>query len=128
MATRRDGSMSNSFCIACLLLIPLIFITLHAEQFSDAQVTITPGIDDEPEPEPEAEPIQQPNSGPGKVFQALDYAHFVPLTNSPGNQVKLMLNYSVADPAYVGELMSGSMKVYAANNDSLIRIPPCLIL
>jgi hypothetical protein len=100
----------------------LIFITLPAEQFSDAQVTITPGIDDEPEPESESEPVQQPAGGTGSVFQALDYAHFVPLTNSPGNQVKLMLNYSVADPAFVGELMSGSMKVYAANNNSLIRI------
>ena len=117
MSTFGNSSISSS----CLLLMALIFIALPAEQFSDAQITITPGIDDEPEPEPE--PVQQPaGGGSGSVFQALDYAHFIPLTNSPGNQVKLMRDYSVADPTFVGELMSGSMKVYAANNNSLIRI------
>ena len=62
----------------------LIFIALPAEQSSDAQVKITPGIDDKPEIEPEPEPVQQPARGSGSVFQTLDHAHFVPLTNSPG--------------------------------------------
>ncbi|MGC1132597.1 MAG: hypothetical protein WA941_07230 [Nitrososphaeraceae archaeon] len=96
-----------------------IVLILSSNQVLDAQVIITPGIDDEPEPEPE--PVQQPNSGAAKVFQELDYAHFIPLTNSPGNQIKLMLDYSVVDPSFIGQPMSGSMEVYATHNNSLIR-------
>ena len=111
MPALRDNSI---FCISCLLSIVLI---LSSNQVVDAQVIITPGIDDEPEPEP----FQQPNSGAAKVFQELDYAHFIPLTNSPGDQIKLMLDYSVVDPSFIGQPMSGSMEVYATHNNSLIR-------
>ncbi|MGB7883558.1 MAG: hypothetical protein WBL44_12580 [Nitrososphaeraceae archaeon] len=109
--------MSNSFFIFCISLIIFFLTDLNAMRFVNAQVTITPGIDDEPEPEP----VQQPSSGSDKMFQALDSAHFIPLTNSPGNQIKLMIDYSVVDPTFVGELMTGTMEVYAANNNSLIR-------
>jgi len=118
MPTFGDKLMSNSF-IFCISLIILFLTDLNAMRFVNAQVTITPGIDDEPEPEPE--PVQQPSSGSDKMFQALDSAHFIPLTNSPGNQIKLMIDYSVVDPTFVGELMTGTMEVYAANNNSLIR-------
>jgi hypothetical protein len=47
MLTLKHSSISSSFCISCFLLVALIFITLPAEQFSDAQVTITLGVDDE---------------------------------------------------------------------------------
>jgi len=120
MPTFGDKLMSNSF-IFCISLIILFLTDLNAMRFVNAQVTITPGIDDEPEPEPEPEPVQQPSSGSDKMFQALDSAHFIPLTNSPGNQIKLMIDYSVVDPTFVGELMTGTMEVYAANNNSLIR-------
>lgn len=127
MSKAGDYVMSISFFIFCILFLILIWNDVPADRFADAQVTITPGTDEEPEPEaepeaePEPEPVQQPSSGPDKIFQALDSAHFIPLTNSPGNQIKLMLDYSVVDPTFVGELMSGTMEVYAANNNSLIR-------
>jgi len=119
MSKVGDDMMSISFFIFCILFLILIWNDVPAARFADAQVTITPGTDEDPEPEPE--PVQQPSSGPDKIFQALDSAHFIPLTNSPGNQIKLMLDYSVVDPTFVGELMSGTMEVYAANNNSLIR-------
>ncbi|HET6730488.1 MAG TPA: hypothetical protein VFH04_02705 [Nitrososphaeraceae archaeon] len=78
---------------------------------------MTQGIDDESEPEP----FQQPNSGAAKVFQELDYVHVISLSNSPGNQIKLMLDYSVVDPSFIGQPMSGSMEVYATHNNPLIR-------
>ncbi|MGH9965509.1 MAG: hypothetical protein ACRD5E_11870 [Nitrososphaeraceae archaeon] len=96
---------------------------MSSDRFVDAQVTITPGIGDEPElePEPEVEPVQQPGNESGEIFQILDYAHFIPLTNSPGNQVKIGLDYTVVDPSFVGQPMSGIMEVFAAYNNSLIR-------
>ena len=94
-----------------------IHLAVLALQYGIDKVLLS--SDDEPEPEPE--PVQQPSSGSDKMFQALDSAHFIPLTNSPGNQIKLMIDYSVVDPTFVGELMTGTMEVYAANNNSLIR-------
>lgn len=110
----------SSFQVIYILFTIICLTTVSSDHFVDAQVTITPGVDDEPEPEPE--PPQQPSSsGSGRIFQALDYAHFIPLTNSPGNQVKLELDYTVVDPSFVGQPMSGIMEVFAANNNSLIR-------
>lgn len=53
------------------------------------------------------------------VSQRLDYAHFVPLTNSPGNQVKLLLNYSSLDPSMTNAPINAVMEVYAANQTLL---------
>lgn len=54
------------------------------------------------------------------LSQRLDYAHFIPLTNSPGNQVKLLINYSSQDPSITNTPMNAVMEIYGANQ-SLIR-------
>lgn len=60
---------------------------------------------------------------PNSVSQTLNYSHFVPLSplsNSPGNQVKLLLNYNVTESSLIDNPINAIMEVYAANQ-SLIR-------
>jgi hypothetical protein len=86
-----------------------------------------PETETEPEPETETEPgsqelqSQQTTPGPQRISQALDYAHFIPLTNSPGNQIKLIVNYTLEDSSFINEPMNAVMEVYSSNQ-SLIRI------
>ena len=61
----------------------------------------------------------EPDYSSDSVSQSLDYAHFVPLTNSPGNQVKLLLNYSSLDPSMTHAPVNAVMEVYAANQTLL---------
>jgi hypothetical protein len=107
--------------------------------YANAQVTIIPGTEEESAPEPEApapapepeapapEPAspetQSQTTSPGQqiISQQLEYAHFTPLTNSPGNQVKLIVNYTVDDSSFLNEPMNAVMEVFSANQ-SLIRI------
>jgi hypothetical protein len=62
----------------------------------------------------------EPDYSSNSVSQRLDYGHFVPLTNSPGNQVKLLLNYSSLDPSMTDAPINAVMEVYAAN-ETLLR-------
>lgn len=55
------------------------------------------------------------------ISQRLAYAHFTPLTDSPGNQVKLILNYSVNYPSVVGKQINAIMEITSATNMSLVR-------
>ena len=61
----------------------------------------------------------EPDYSNNSVSQRLDYAHFVPLTNGPGNQVKLLLNYSSLDPSMTDAPINAVMEVYAANQTLL---------
>lgn len=61
----------------------------------------------------------EPDYSSNSVSQILDYAQFVPLTNSPGNQVKLLLNYSSLDPSMTNAPINAVMEVYAANQTLL---------
>jgi hypothetical protein len=61
----------------------------------------------------------EPDYSTNSVSQSLDYAHFVPLTNSPGNQVKLLLNYSSLDPSMANAPVNAVMEVYAPNQTLL---------
>lgn len=61
----------------------------------------------------------EPDYSTNSVSQKLDYAHFVPLINSPGNQVKLLLNYSSLDPSMANAPVNAVMEVYAANQTLL---------
>lgn len=64
-------------------------------------------------------PIYSPDS----VSQTLNYSHFVPLSplsNSPGNQIKLLLNYNVTESTLIDNPINAIMEVYAANQ-SLVR-------
>lgn len=139
---KASGSIWNSFQITVILLTIVIFSSGASLEFARAQITIIPGIDEEElepeaeeelepetqEPGPEAElgPSQQPQSqqtasGPQRISQELDYAHFIPLTNSPGNQVKLILNYTSDDSSIINEPINAVMEVYSTNQ-SLIKI------
>jgi hypothetical protein len=61
----------------------------------------------------------EPDYSSNSVSQRLNYAHYVPLTNSPGNQVKLLLNYSSLDPSMTDAPINAVMEVYAANQTLL---------
>ncbi|MGH9974526.1 MAG: hypothetical protein ACRD8Z_01645 [Nitrososphaeraceae archaeon] len=64
-----------------------------------------------------------PRYSPNSVSQTLNYSHFVPLSpisNSPGNQIKLLLNYNVTESSIIDNPINAIMEVYAANQ-SLIR-------
>jgi hypothetical protein len=109
--------------------------------YANAQVTIIPGTEEEPSPEPEApapapepeapapapEPAspetQSQTTSPGQqiISQQLEYAHFTPLTNSPGNQVKLIVNYTLDDSSFINKPMNAVMEVFSTNQ-SLVRI------
>ena len=64
-----------------------------------------------------------PKYSPNSVSQTLNYSHFIPLSplsNSPGNQVKLLLNYNVTESSLIDNPINAIMEVYASNQ-SLIR-------
>lgn len=64
-----------------------------------------------------------PKYSPNSISQSLNYSHFVPLSpisNSPGNQVKLLLDYNVTESSLIDNPINAIMEVYAANQ-SLIR-------
>jgi len=119
--------------ITCMLAILIFLIGPFSERYAEGQPTISPetnvGSQEQPEaePEPNAEPNpeqmqpQQSTLGVKRMSQILDYAHFIPLTNSPGNQVKLLLNYTVDDSTLIGKPINAVMEVYSTNR-SLIRI------
>lgn len=126
------------FHIIILFTITIFLTEAPSERSVNAQVTITPGIDEEveeesepepelepePEPEPELEPEPEPQQttpGSERISQVLDYAHFIPLTNSPGNQVKLTMNYTLEDSSLFNRPINAVMEVYSTNQ-SLIRV------
>ena len=64
-----------------------------------------------------------PRYSPNSISQAINYSHFVPLSpisNSPGNQVKLLLDYNVTESSLIDNPINAIMEVYAANQ-SLVR-------
>jgi hypothetical protein len=64
-----------------------------------------------------------PRYSPNSISQSLNYSHFVPLSplsNSPGNQVKLLLDYNVTESSLIDNPINAIMEVYAANQ-SLVR-------
>lgn len=107
-----------------LFLLNLIIAPLSGNT-AEGQV---PGIDGGPQqPQPGVNPnpteMQPQESTPGvkRMSQTLDYAHFTPLTNSPGNQVKLLLNYTVDDSTLIGKTINAVMEVYSTNQ-TLMRV------
>lgn len=63
-------------------------------------------------------------ANPNGLTLSLDRAHYIPLSplsDSPGNQVKMLLDYSVQDPSALAEdTVSALMEVYA-ENQTLLR-------
>ena len=62
-------------------------------------------------------------TGPNGISLRLDKAHFIPLSpisDSPGNQVKMLLDYTIEDPsAFADDPVSAVMEVYAENQTLL---------
>ena len=64
-----------------------------------------------------------PSTDPNGISLRLDKAHFIPLSpisDSPGNQVKMLLDYTIEDPsAHADDPVSAVMEVYAENHTLL---------
>lgn len=61
-------------------------------------------------------------TGSPKITQSVNYSHFIPLTNSPGDQLKVIVDYLVTDQTLVGESVNAVMEVFSVSNQSLIKI------
>lgn len=63
-------------------------------------------------------------ASPNELTLSLDRAHYIPLSplsDSPGNQVKMLLGYTIDDPSALAEdTVSAVMEVYA-ENQTLLR-------
>lgn len=63
-------------------------------------------------------------ASPNELALSLDRAHYIPLSplsDSPGNQVKMLLGYTIDDPSALAEdTVSAVMEVYA-ENQTLLR-------
>jgi hypothetical protein len=94
--------------------IPIILLLLITQQSNlNGQLIVLPTDGSEVR----LSPLFDENS----VSQRLIYAHFTQLTDSQGNQVKLILNYTVDYPSIVGKPINAIMKVTSATNMSLVR-------
>ena len=61
-------------------------------------------------------------TGTPKITQSVNYSHFIPLTNSLGDQLKVIVNYLVTDQSIVGEPINAVMEVFSVSNQSLIKM------
>jgi hypothetical protein len=57
-----------------------------------------------------------------RITQSINYSHFIPLTNSPGDQLKVIVDYLVTDPSAVDESINAVMEMFSVSNQSLIKI------
>lgn len=53
---------------------------------------------------------------------SVNQATVLPLVNSEGNQVKLVLNYSIGDESIVGQRINAQMGIYDRINGTLIKL------
>jgi hypothetical protein len=60
-------------------------------------------------------------TGSPKITPSVNYSHFIPLTNSPGDQLKVIVNYLVNDQSMVGEPVNVVMEVFSVSNQSLLK-------
>ncbi len=60
-------------------------------------------------------------TGNPKITQSVNYSHFIPLTNSPGDQLKIIVDYNVVDPSIDNQPINAVMEVFSVTNHSLIK-------
>ena len=53
---------------------------------------------------------------------SIDRATALPLVNAEGNQVKVVINYSMGDGSYIGQRINAVMGIYDRVNGSLIKL------
>ena len=51
----------------------------------------------------------------------MNYSHFIPLTNSPGDQLKIIVDYNVVDPSIENQPINAVMEVFSLTIHSLIE-------
>lgn len=56
-----------------------------------------------------------------RLVQNINYSHFLPLSNSQGNQVKVIIDYSTLSPSIIGQPINAVMEIYSLDNRSLVR-------
>jgi hypothetical protein len=59
--------------------------------------------------------------GNPKITQRVNYSHFIPLTNSPGDQLKIIVDYNVVDPSIENQPINAVLEVFSLFNQSLIK-------
>lgn len=100
----------------------ILYTTANA-QLGDAGELIGEQILEEEEEGQKADQTDQAPTTNGLSLR-LDQAHFIPLSpisDSPGNQVKMLLDYSVLNPStLLSDKMNAIMEVYA-ENQTLLR-------
>jgi hypothetical protein len=115
------GLLFLTFCLS-VAISPYYLqrIAIAQDQFSGSASTL---VREEVSKDVKNELTQLPKYSPNSLSQSLNYSHFVPLSpiyNSPGNQVKLLLDYNVTESSMIDNPINAIMEVYAANQ-SLIR-------
>jgi hypothetical protein len=51
----------------------------------------------------------------------MNYSHFIPLADSPGEQLKIIADYNVVDPSIDNQPINAVMEVFSLSNHSLIK-------
>jgi hypothetical protein len=147
---RADYRVKTDFLICIIVMVASVAITLVFHYPTDtvlAQVTIIPGTDngggseefddgaiEEEEEEESSSSSDEITSVPfqsffadtltsnARITQSINYSHLIPLTNSPGDQLKVIVDYLVTDPSTVGESINAVMEMFSVSNQSLIKI------
>jgi hypothetical protein len=60
-------------------------------------------------------------TGSPQITQSMNYSHFIPLTNSPGDQLKVIVDYNTVDPSIQNQPINVVMEVFSLSNQSLIK-------
>jgi len=139
---RTANAKATTILVACSTLLITLGVAIIMEgtnhllyQFANAQLEDsedlrveqrTAALEEELQSEPNQNQSNQSASSvsPNGLSLRLDRAHYIPLSplsDSPGNQIKMQLDYSVQDPSALAEdTVSTVMEVYA-ENQTLLR-------
>ena len=106
----------------------ILYTTVNAqlvdteELREELRASIAEGLQDGPN-QNQSDQSAASAASPNELTLSLDRVHYIPLSplsDSPGNQVKMLLGYSVQDPSVVADdTISAVMEVYAENQTLL---------
>lgn len=130
-------------CIAIIGIVATFAFTLYSFiYFSNnnanafAQMTITPDTFQQGQLPKDADGERSEDSGQAipalessftgvlsinRLVQNVNYSHFLPLSNSQGNQVKVVVDYFTISPSITGQPINAVMEIYSLDNRSLVR-------
>jgi hypothetical protein len=128
----ENSKIITGILVGFLMLSGVVAVTSGSNTLASAQLEGSVGSGEEQmapaaieQPYESAQSADAPsNAAPNGLSLKLDRAHFIPLSplsNSPGNQVKMLLDYSVQDPSSLAEdTINAVMEVYS-ENQTLLR-------